>query len=252
MKKFLFAVTVVLAVCCSSAAVFAGEIRIGGGGAPLDNVIIPVQSHFEKNTGEKIRIVFSNAVVAVQDLMAGSVDIAIVGIGFTDLLETLKEKKIAIQPAEYQSFEVAKNKLYTIVPPSNPITKLSKEQLKGIFTGKIDNWKLVGGNDQPIILVLSNINPATMAVFKKKVLDGADFAKDVLVTGKFEDVRLSTESTPEAIAFGPYSMLTPKVKVIETPEISRPVTIITKGAPSPAIQKLISFIQGEGKKYVTE
>ena len=42
------------------------------------------------------------------------------------------------------------------------------------------------------------------------------------------------------------------VKVPEQPEIASAVVLITKGKPSPGVQKLIDFIQGEGKKYLKE
>jgi phosphate transport system substrate-binding protein len=53
-----------------------------------------------------------------------------------------------------------------------------------------------------------------------------------------------------AIAIGPQGMLDDTVKSPETPEISRPITLITKGKPSPDVQKLIDFIKGEGQKYI--
>lgn len=134
----------------------------------------------------------------------------------------------------------------------NPVNKLTKEQLKGIFSGKITNWKDLGGNDSPILIVLSNTNPATNGMFRKNILDGEPFAKEVLEQGRFEELRGAVETNPEAIAFGSSTILGPNVKQIETPEISRPIIMVTKGEPSAKIKNLIDFINGPGKSMVKE
>jgi phosphate transport system substrate-binding protein len=43
-----------------------------------------------------------------------------------------------------------------------------------------------------------------------------------------------------------------KVKIVETPEISRPLILITKGEPSAKVQKVLDFFRGEGKQYIKD
>ena len=56
------------------------------------------------------------------------------------------------------------------------VTNLSTDQATKIWTGQITNWKDVGGNDQPIVLILRPASSGTRATFKKIVLGGADEA----------------------------------------------------------------------------
>lgn len=82
-------------------------------------------------------------------------------------------KAFGRRPTEYR---VALDGLSVYVHVENPIEELSIEQLKDIFTGKIQNWKEVGGLDAPIILYSRENNSGTYEFFKEHVLQGMDFA----------------------------------------------------------------------------
>jgi len=62
------------------------------------------------------------------------------------------------------------------------VTNLTTAQAKDIWTGKVTNWKDVGGNDQAIVLVLSPASSGTRATFKRIVLGGADEAAGTALT----------------------------------------------------------------------
>jgi phosphate transport system substrate-binding protein len=89
-------------------------------------------------------------------------------------------------------------------------------------------------------------------IFTKKILDVPLLRKDVF---EVEDSQVAKEfvtSNPGAIAIGPLGIVDETIKSPETPEIRRPITIITIGEPSPTVQKLINFIKGEGQKYIKQ
>ena len=60
----------------------------------------------------------------------------------------------------------------------NPVTELTLEQLKGIYTGEITNWKQVGGESHTIILYGRENNSGTYAYFKEHVLKNEDYAEN--------------------------------------------------------------------------
>jgi phosphate transport system substrate-binding protein len=251
MKMMAVALAALCVVQVGVVAAGAEEIRIGGGGTPIDGVFRPVKTPFEKATGNTIKLNFSSATLAFKQLAAGELDGSTAGLAYQDLLIAMKSEKLEVgDPAAYQATTLGSSKIFTVVNKDNPVSKLSKEQLQGIFTGKIANWKEVGGQDAPIIVVLSKINPATNAAFRKLALADQPYAADVLDAGRFEDLREKVASTPESIGFGPTSMLDKSIKTVETPEISRPVNLITKGKPSAKVQKLIDYIMGEGHQYL--
>jgi len=77
------------------------------------------------------------------------------------------------RPTEYK---VALDGLSIYVAAENPIKELSIGQLELIFTGKIKNWKDVGGPDAPITVYSRENSSGTYEFFKEHVLTGKDFA----------------------------------------------------------------------------
>ena len=229
------------------------EIKISAGGTPVDVVLTPIKNDFEKKENIRINNLFGNAVLSFEQLKNNESEAAMAGSSFEDLMVLLKKNNIEVKDqSQYKSTTVAKSKFYVVVNKDNPITKLSKEQIKGIFTGKIENWKEVGGKDSVIIVALSTINPATNSFFQKTMLDSEPFIKEFLETKKFEDMANDISLVPESIGFGPSSVKSKNVKTVEIPEISRPVILITKGEPSEKIQKLIKYISNDGQNLLKE
>jgi phosphate transport system substrate-binding protein len=81
-------------------------------------------------------------------------------------------KAFGKRPSEYK---VAVDGLSIYVSESNPLKELSVEQLEAIFTGKIRNWKDVGGADGPITVYSRENSSGTYEFFKEHVLKGKDF-----------------------------------------------------------------------------
>lgn len=82
-------------------------------------------------------------------------------------------KAFGKRPTEYK---VALDGLSVYVSADNPVKELTLEQLEGIFTGKIKNWKDVGGADMPITVYSRENSSGTYEFFKEHVLKGKDFA----------------------------------------------------------------------------
>ncbi len=76
-------------------------------------------------------------------------------------------KAKGVNPYEIQ---VASDGLSVAVHPSNPISELTIVQLSGIYTGKITNWKEVGGKDAPIVAISRDTNSGTHVFFKEHVV----------------------------------------------------------------------------------
>ncbi len=229
----------------------AAEVRVGAGAAPTENILKPVRAAFEKATGLTLGIIATGPKVAFTDLDKGAVDAAAAGLSLDDWLALLKKEGVAVaDPKAYQSVVIGKDKVIVLTHSSNPVKSLSKDQLKAIFTGKAANWKDVGGKDAPIMIVWGKLTQGTNSMFVKNMLDGAEPVKDVLEVATAEEIKNTVESNPEAIGFGPLSLAGPTLNVPATPELSRPITLLTQGAPKAGVKKLIDFIAGEGAAYV--
>jgi len=245
---------VLICILVTVATVQAEELVLSTGSGPLDSVIHPVKDAFEKDSGIKLTILFGSASLAFKQFYKGVSEAGVVGTSFDEVLDIMKKEGFEVKdPAAFHPTTLGKSMVRTVVHKDNPVSKLSKAQLKGIFTGRITNWKDVGGADSPIIVVLSTLNPATIGAFRKIILDNEPYSKEVLELGHMDELRGAVEVNPEAITIGTTAVISNGVKLVETPEVFRAVTLITKGKPLPKVQKFIDFVlTGPGKRLVKE
>jgi phosphate transport system substrate-binding protein len=251
MNKILVGLTTVLIFIFSmSTGVFAGEVKVGAGQAPTQNILVPIKEHFEKATGINLVIVTGSPKTALVILEKGFVEAALGGLSFEDWMQYMKQERIEIKdPSSLHHIVVGEDKIKVLIHKDNPVSKLTKEQLKGIFNGKISNWKEVGGKDMTIDVLWTNLFGGNY-LFYFKILEGVFLRSDISEVENSPIAKAHVISNVGAIAIGPQGMLDDTVKSPETPEIARPITLITKGKPSPDVQKLIDFIKGEGQKYI--
>ena len=227
----------------------ADVLKIGAGAAPTENVLKPAEAAFEKASGLDLSIISSGPKQAFIDLDRGSVDAAAAGLSFDDWMALLKKEGVPVADSKlYQAVVIGKDKVIVIVHKDNAVAKLNKEQLTGIFTGKITNWKDVGGKDSPILVIWGGLTQGTNSMFVKNVMGGTKPTDEVIAATTAEDIRHNVASNPEAIGIGPQAIINETVRSPETPEVARPITLITKGSPSAKVQKLIDFIKANEKK----
>lgn len=160
------------------------------------------------------------------------------------------------------------------VHKSNPVKNLSKEQIKGIFTGKIKNWKEVGGKDAPIRpnTEIAGQKRATMLAFQEMAMDNAaygagfreiDFPRDQIVDVAKNENAICTVSygllaAVDANLRGNVKALTiggiaPTDANIQSGAylISRPLLLVSKGLPKDNVKKFIDFmLSAEGQNIV--
>jgi len=219
---------------------------------------------FEKKSGKKFKSVdIPGSGKGVQALIEGKVDLA----GASRPLKA-EEKKAGLSATT-----IGYDAIAVFVHKSNPVKNLTKEQLKGIFTGKITNWKEVGGKNAPIVPNTEIIagKRATIEMFQDHVMDGAQY-------GKFKEVDLPRDQIVEltkqengicSVSLGLLASLSKeekaKVKAISVAGseptdsnvqsgaylISRPLLLVTKGLAKGEVKDFISFIlSAEGQAIV--
>lgn len=255
MKRTVTAIGIMAALAAGATMAFAAEsITLIGGSTSISTVINPVKAAFEKKTGITLNATAAGSKIALQKLDAGDAEVATAGHTFEELVGNIKKDKIALKnPVENLNvIKLAEPANYAVIVNSaNPVAKLSKEQLEGIFTGKVTNWKDVGGKDAAILCVVSNLSPGSNEVFAKTFLGGKKIAIDTLDASNAADLRQNIATNPDSIGFLPSAMIDASVKAVETlPMKSSPIIMLTIGKPSAKVQKLADFIQGEGKALI--
>jgi phosphate transport system substrate-binding protein len=241
----------------AAATVFAEEVRLHGSTTVQKRIMEPGKEALEKATGIRIVLVGNGTGNGLEDLVNGKCDASMASEELADAISSMKAASGKEATAGLKANVMTSDVIKVIVNPSNPVSKLNKEQLKGLHTGKIENWKQVGGQDMPVIVITSHLGSATRKVFQKAIMDNEPYvtgAIEVETTRKEID---NVSQFPEGIGAVSLGFINipgnrEKVKIIETQEISRPLMLITKGEASPSVRKVLDFFTGEGKKYIKD
>jgi len=149
------------------------------------------------------------------------------GVGFTALIDGTTEiaqasraikmdEKIKLSEAgiNYKQVIVAYDALAVVVNPSNKINQLTREQLEGVFTGKIKNWKELGGADLQIVVYSRETSSGTYEFFKTNVMKNKNFANSVLSMPATGAVIQSVSQTKGAIGYVGLAYINKSVKAL--------------------------------------
>lgn len=162
---------------------------------------------------------------------------------------------------------VAIDGIAVVVDPANTVEDLTKDQLTSIYDGTVTNWKDVGGNDAPIVVVGREAGSGTRGAFEEllKLEDACKYSNELDSTGA---VMAKVASTPGSIGYVSLDVLDDTVKALkldgaETTEenikagkyfLSRPFVMATKGEiseQSDLVKALFDFIYSdEGSELV--
>ena len=151
--------------------------------------------YMQKNPNVSIQVTGGGSGTGVAALLNGTTDLANASRELKDSeLETAKQK--GITPVVY---DVALDGIAVIVHPDNKIDNLTIKQVSDIFSGKITNWKQLGGSDMIITLYGRENSSGTYEFFKEHVL-GKDEAGKQVDYSPSTQVLQGTAALGEAIA----------------------------------------------------
>jgi len=149
----------------------------------------------EKNTKATVTVQGGGSGTGLKDSAAGNVQ-----IGNSDVFA--EEKLPADQAALLVDHKVCVVGFAAVVNEKVTVTNLTKEQLVGIFTGTIKNWKEVGGSDMKIVILNRPTSSGTRATFKKYALGGKDEAQGTALTEDSSgSISKTLKATPGSISY---------------------------------------------------
>ncbi len=289
-KWFIFPLLVLIAVATfisgcgdttpapANGTELSGSIRIIG-----SNTLTPLSTVW----AEEFMKIHPKVSIGVSGPGSGAGIAALIN-GTTDVCQAsrmIKQKEIdeaksnGVEPYEIQ---VATDALSVVVNPANPVSELTIVQLSAIYTGKITNWREVGGNDATIVVISRDTNSGTHVFFKEHVVQmkglasedkSLEYGPKVLFLPSTEEGVSETTRNPNAIFYPGLGYVTDEVKPLAikktwddagvlpsvataldgTYPIARPLLYYTNGTPGGFIKTFIDYcLSAEGQAEVTE
>ena len=252
LRSTLAAVAVSLSFMSSVAA---NPLEIAGSTTVQKAIIDPVTSKAKEN-GIEIKMLGVGTGKGMQMLIDGKVTVAAISDTLPDAVNAAKKAGVTAVPGNLKMVTVHTEKMVTIVHPENKVSTLNKDQLQSILSGKVTNWKDVGGADAPIVVVLPASGSGTRGVVDKQLLSGATLVSSAkeLRTTSAELVEVGRDKNSIGfVGSGTAESSKGKVREVNGFEVSRPLGLVTIGDPSPQAKKLFDFLStAEAKKLFVE
>ncbi len=228
----LFACAALLAVSsgCSSSGAASEELLVTGSTTLLPIAEISGEMFMEQNPEAKILVSGLGSSAGIESVAKGSSDI---GTSSRDLKEEEEESLGLVDtPVAYDAIAV-------IVNPSNPVSALTKEQIRLIFDGTITNWAEVGGEDRSIGLVNRDEASGTREAFYKIVMEKAPFDRSAAVLPGTGQVRAVVAQAPGAVGYISLGFVDDQVKMLDVDGVTPSEATVIDGTYP--VQRVLHF-----------
>jgi phosphate transport system substrate-binding protein len=251
-----------MSVLCAAALTWAGpalaeELTYDGATTIGNRILKDAAPAFTAKTGVKFSSIgTSGAGKGLKAALAGQVSVA--GVSRSLTTEELTQRPY-FQIIGYDALGVFVNE-------KNPVKALSKAQLKAIYTGKVKNWKEVGGANLAIVACSESLTSgrATVDTFKTTVLDGEAYGPVKQLEDASDCVKLAA-AEPGAIAPATMAYASPGVRALPldgvkpSPDeiragsylLARPLLLVAKSRPSGGLKQFFDFmLSADGQRFV--
>jgi phosphate transport system substrate-binding protein len=133
------------------------------------------------------------------------------------------------------------------VHPSNTVRRVSSDQLADILTGKIGNWREVGGADRPIVVVAAQPGDGLRTLVESNLLKGRELAKDMHAMMNATQVPRVVAQSEGAIGIVTASAIDSSVvELICGVQISQPLILVTIGTETPQVSRVVAAVSKLG------
>jgi phosphate transport system substrate-binding protein len=204
------------------------------------------ETYMSEHSGTRVQVTGGGSGTGIAALINGGTDICEASRPMKD---KEKEQVRSRHGKEVKEIPVALDGVAIYVNESSSVQSLSEPQIKGIYTGKITNWRDVGGKDQRIVVYSRENNSGTYVFFKEHVLGNEDFAREVQTLPGTAAVANAVAKDPASIGYGGIAYATGiraiAVKRDETAEAVHPSLQTVQDGSYPLSRNLFFYTIGE-------
>lgn len=244
MKKIVLVFTLAAIV---SSTVSAQKIKGSDTVLPLSQR--EAENYISKNPKAMVTVTGGGSGVGISALLEGTTDIA----QSSRKIKFDEKSKLQKAGKEVKEVIIAYDALAVIVHPANKVKNLTREQLEGIFTGKIKNWKEVGGDDLKIIPYSRETSSGTYEFFKEIVLKNRNYVSGIMSMPATGAIVQSVSQTKGAIGYIGLAYLTKGVQAVnvsydEGKNFIEPSAVNAKNETYPIVRPLYYYYEIKKEK----
>ena len=246
MKKIILSLVI---LACASTAIFAQKIKGSDTVLPLSQK--EAESYMKITPGVTVSVTGGGSGVGIAALVEGTTDIAQSSrkIKFSEKGKMQEGGKVA------KEVIIAYDAVAIIIHPDNKVNKLTREQLEGIFTGKIKNWKEVGGADEKITPYSRETSSGTYEFFKESVLKNKNYMAGILSMPATGAIVQSVSQTKGAIGYIGLAYVNNTVQAVKVSydggkNFVEPTVANAKNKTYPIVRPLYYYYEVKSEKVV--
>ncbi len=177
-------------------------------------------------------------------------------------------KEAASKNVQAKRIAVAVDAIVPVVHPENPVKDLSIEQLRGLYSGAITNWKEVGGKDAKVVVVSRDTSSGTYESWNEMVMNKEKVMPAALMQASSGAVVQTVSKNKQAIGYVGLGYLNKSTKALTikglkaTSEsalsrawpLSRELYVFTNGEPKGSLKDFMDYVMhpAKGQKAVLE
>lgn len=258
-KRIILVIVIILVLAGAYLAINSGSSKVEIVGSTSVQPVAEklVEKYKETHPDAQINVQGGGSSVGIKSAQDGTADIGT----SSKALKKNESQGLTQIPLGQDGIVIAVN-------TENSVDGVTSEQLKDIFSGKITNWKEVGGSDGKINVIRREDGSGTLDAFESIVM-GKDtkIKSDAVVQSSTEAVKQSVKTDENAIGFVSYAHMSSDVKALKIDGVSpsddtiadgsyklqRPFLFLVKGTSNQATQDFLNFVNSrEGQKVLKD
>lgn len=212
------------------------------------------EAYMKKHPDVRINVQGGGSGLGIRSVSQGIIDIG-----------TSSKELNSNESAGLNQYQIGKDGVLIVVNNNSVLDGLNTSQIRDIYSGKITNWKDVGGPDAKINVITREDGSGTRSVFEKVVMGNDTIKKDAVVLTSTESIAQSVKGDPNAIGFMSLTGYKNDIKALKVDgvypseetifngsyPIQNPFLFLTKGAPEGTVKDFIDFcLSPEGQEIV--
>ena len=253
-----------------------GSVNIKGSDTMVNLAQAWAEAYTKEHRDANITVTGGGSGTGIAALINGDTDIATA----SRPMEPQEIEQAKAKGLDPQQFTVARDGVSVIVNPKNPVSKLNIDQLSDIYTGKVTNWKQVGGRDATMVVLSRDKNSGTHVFFLEHVVRKGNakgpqqYGSSVLMQVSSQAIADEVAQNVNAIGYVGMGYVKPGVhkalavapdasteyvqptagNVLNgTYPIARPLYLYTPNPPAGAVKDFIDFVlSDQGQRIVSE